>query len=147
WSISEMRRTRWEALGAPAELKPREEDITASELDEDAGPVDDEAEAIAGTVEVVRPVHKTTETEAAEDDWSGAPVDESEPLRGSGEHHALVRTFAHLASLPADVSEAFESFKLSILRHKLAGWTELAREDLLAALDALKELALAPVSV
>ena len=27
WSISEMRRTRWETLGGAAELQPREEDI------------------------------------------------------------------------------------------------------------------------
>ena len=47
-------------------------------------------------------------------------------------------------SLPADVSDAFEAYKLCILRHKLAGWTEIARDDLCASLDALKELAFAP---
>jgi hypothetical protein len=54
------------------------------------------------------------------------------------------RPLAELPSLPADVSEAFESFKLCILRHKLAGWSEISPADMLAALDALKELALAP---
>jgi hypothetical protein len=50
-----------------------------------------------------------------------------------------------LAELPEDLAEAFESFKLSIVRHRLAGWHEAARDDVLAALDALRELALAPV--
>ena len=55
-----------------------------------------------------------------------------------------MRPFASLAELPADLADAFESFKLAILRHKLAGWSEVAREDVLGALDSLKGLALAP---
>ncbi len=35
WSVSLMRKARWEALGAPEALKPREEDIITSELNED----------------------------------------------------------------------------------------------------------------
>jgi len=54
------------------------------------------------------------------------------------------RPFAELPSLPADVSDAFEAFKLCILRHKLAGWAEMSSADMLATLDALKELALSP---
>ena len=40
--------------------------------------------------------------------------------------------------------DAFESFKLSILRHKLAGWVDVAADDVLAALSALKQLVTAP---
>jgi hypothetical protein len=46
--------------------------------------------------------------------------------------------------MPDDLQAAFESFKLAILRHKLAGWVEIPRDDLLHTLDALKQLALAP---
>ncbi|MBE6426783.1 MAG: hypothetical protein IJD43_15555 [Thermoguttaceae bacterium] len=35
WSVSAMRKQRWIAIGAPPELKPREEDIVLAELDED----------------------------------------------------------------------------------------------------------------
>lgn len=35
WSVSAMRKARWVAIGAPPELKPREEDVVLSELDED----------------------------------------------------------------------------------------------------------------
>jgi hypothetical protein len=47
--------------------------------------------------------------------------------------------------LPPDLGEAFESFKLAILHHKLSGWQEIACADVVAALQALQQLALAPV--
>ena len=55
-----------------------------------------------------------------------------------------IRPFANLPKLPDDVQEALESFKLAILAHKLTGWDEVSCDDILAALDALKQLALAP---
>ncbi len=62
----------------------------------------------------------------------------------AGEAVAAVRPFENLADLPDDLAEAFEMFKLAILRHKTTGWEEISREDVMASLDALKELALAP---
>ncbi len=59
----------------------------------------------------------------------------------------VVRPFAHLASLPADVNDAFEAYKLCILRHRLSGWQEISCDDMLASLDALKQLALSPAEV
>jgi hypothetical protein len=61
-----------------------------------------------------------------------------------GDHDEPIRPFAALAELPADLADAFESFKLAILRHKVTGWSEIARDDIVDALDALKQLALAP---
>lgn len=55
-----------------------------------------------------------------------------------------IRPFENLAELPADLAEAMEMFKLSILRHKLDGWSHVAAEDVLMALDGLKQLVLAP---
>ena len=73
------------------------------------------------------------------------------PFDPDGEFHeaaepTAIRPFERLAELPADIAEAFESFKLAILRHKLAGWQEFARDDLLGVLESLKQLALAPTS-
>ena len=45
------------------------------------------------------------------------------------------------------MNDAFEAYKLCILRHKLAGWQDIARDDLLASLDALKQLACADGSI
>jgi hypothetical protein len=53
----------------------------------------------------------------------------------------IQRPFAHLASLPPDVADAFEAFKLSILRHKFSGWVEISPGDTVAALSALIGLA------
>ena len=63
---------------------------------------------------------------------------------GRGEPSAAVRPFEALPELPADISEAFEAYKLAILRHKLSGWHEVSLTQFLASLEALKQLALAP---
>ena len=55
-----------------------------------------------------------------------------------------VRPFACLPSLPADVQEAFDAFKLAIVRHRAAAWEEISCEDMLAVLDSLREFALSP---
>lgn len=52
--------------------------------------------------------------------------------------------FARLPSLPPDVSDAFESFKLAILRHKLGHWRAVDLGDVLTVLDSLKEFAEQP---
>ncbi len=55
----------------------------------------------------------------------GAAILSDDP---NGETVEFVRPFEKLAELPDDVTEAFESFKLAILRHKMEGWNEsLAR--------------------
>ncbi len=58
-----------------------------------------------------------------------------------------MRPFASLPPLPPDVNDAFEAYKLCILRHKMAGWQEISRDDMLASLESLKQLALAPAEV
>ena len=55
-----------------------------------------------------------------------------------------VRPFENLPQLPDDIQEAVESFKLAILAHKMTGWDEVSCDDVMAALNALKQLAMAP---
>jgi hypothetical protein len=55
-----------------------------------------------------------------------------------------VRPFEALADLPEDVQDAVETFKLLILKHRREGWAEVAQSSLVGALEALKQLALAP---
>lgn len=156
WSVSQMRRQRWEALGAPDELKPRDEDIIVSELDEDVDPALDAAESrLSTTVEQVRPASETSgadEAESAEEivemlDEESAPPAPAE-FDGASEAAPVaerrVQPFANLPTLPDDLGEAFEAFKLAILRHKTNQWQEIAANDVVATLEALKELALAP---
>ncbi len=54
-----------------------------------------------------------------------------------------MRPFENLPELPPDLAEAFESFKLAILRHKVSNWTDVPRDDVLRALEALTQFACA----
>lgn len=44
---------------------------------------------------------------------------------------------AQYVMLPDDMAEAYETFKLSILRHNTAGWTHVPKRDVVRALKAL----------
>jgi hypothetical protein len=80
----------------------------------------------------------------ADSDFADDGVIASGHLAVAEATRAAVRPFAELPALPADVSDAFEAYKLAILRHKLSGWQEISRDDMLASLDALGQLVLAP---
>lgn len=147
WSIAEMRRQRWVALGGSEEAIPTEEPAAAAELDEDASP----AETASDVSQSFAEVHGTLDDEPE----AGSPFDadgESALVAQESvydtevdtEAPAVERPFENLAQLPDDLNEAFDRFRLAILSHKLTGWSDVALDDVLSALDALKRLALAP---
>lgn len=152
WSISQMRYQRWEVLGKPAEEEPREEDIVAAEIDEDSSePAQAAGELTTDQMGVVRDLGGPTgpdynqgpdwgEDEASGSAAAGVPFD-ADSGQYAGDEGPAAPTFENLPELPEDLLAAFESFKLAILRHKLAGWVEIARHDVLQTLDALKQLA------
>ena len=168
WSVSQMRAKRWETLGAPDSLKPCDEDIFTGDMDDDAsadGAAIDDASAdgaaakggaIRPETATVRDVREAAETDEARDgEYGGSQSSAGRGIAGGGasdgEESAAkraaaprARPFENLPALPDDVSEAFEQFKLAILTHKLAGWSEITCDDMLACLDALRELALQP---
>lgn len=152
WSVSQMRNKRWETLeGASAETAPREEDTVSGELDEDFEPAQNReplSRTLTGTLEEVSgPPTPEGPDFGDEDERRGSSADGS---TATGEFPAdsapveYVQPFANLAELPDDLAEAFESYKLAILRHKAEKWERISRDDVLGSLDALKQLALAP---
>ena len=152
WSIADMRYTRAETLGMSANGQSIE-DETGAELDEDGELAGESFPAVEPSVDLVRSTEPADER-LKSSPWDGDSNSDDEHARasagewdGEGPDEAVaaepVRPFAHLASLPADVSEAFEAFKLCIVKHRLAGWAEIAQADMLAALNALRALALA----
>jgi len=146
WSISQMRNQRWEALGGPGELKPEESEIISTEPDEDDEPEGNRSlpESISETLGVVRDAGasgKHLSGPATFDSGSGNALDSA---AFSGENATPFRPFENLPPMPADLNEAFEMFKLAVISHKLGGWQDIALEDVLAILDALKQLARAP---
>ncbi len=145
WSVAGMRHQRWEAIGAPPDMKPRQEDVIAAELNEDVEPEEIgsvESESVADGI--FDAPDSVGDTEAAvQGDVDSTPND---PQDEGHEEPVVdpVRPFENLPSLPTDVGEAFELLKLAILHHRLSGWQEISCADMLSVLDALKHLTMAP---
>jgi len=147
WSVSQMRAQRWEALGAPAELKPRDEDVITAELDEDVPPEEPAAPAIGGSMSEVQDVGDGgLRDDVPFDTEPGAEgaVDTAPPPDDETSAADPVRPFEELPSLPDDLADAVETLKLVIVQHKLAGWRDVPCGAILDTLDALKQLALSP---
>jgi hypothetical protein len=152
WSVSQMRRQRWEAMGAIAEETPQDEEVVVAEKDEDFEPALEQEPIVQQVSGELAEVHGPsaadgTDSGSSEEAATAAESDSSASIYADErpeETVQFVRPFENLGELPDDLAEAFESFKLAILRHKADDWRQISREDVLAALDALKELAIAP---
>ncbi|MBN2024805.1 MAG: hypothetical protein JW809_18645 [Pirellulales bacterium] len=148
WSVLAMRERRWRTLGAPAGDEPRADDAFAAELDEDAiAPGEPLPRELSAKTAVVEP------TDDAADDDPASKTNRAQHERRENEGQTVldarptvepVRPFEDLPELPDDLADAIEALKLAIVRHKLAGWRDVRADDVLAALNALKQLALAP---
>ena len=152
WSVAEMRRQRWAVRATVDGPASDEADLAGESPDEDFAPLTEEAtEPITGFSS-----DKDRHRHASKKSLTGKTI-KTAPMRpttvmreGADAPPVEQRTakpapFAHLAELPEDLAEAFESFKLAIVRHRLGGWREVGCDDVLAALEALRKLALAPI--
>ncbi len=146
WSVAKMRAARWEAVGAPDGVKPDEEEILEGEI---------EGEAYDALVESSGTVEPSSEYDPAESENSSSQSDEQDSAESNSsaayeeepvavEAAARIRPFEDLAELPDDVTDAFEQFKLVILSHKLTGWEQISRDDMVSAIESLKTLVMAP---
>jgi hypothetical protein len=146
WSVAAMREQRWNTLGAPPELKPRDEDMITGELDEDLTPGGEPP--LDGAVgESLGEVRAADGDEAGSFDDSAAPADpsaQSDEADPASPEPAPSRPFENVGPLPPDLDEAVESLKLAILNHKIDGWREIRLEQMLGVIEALRQLALAP---
>ena len=143
WSVAQMRTHRWEATGASPQSQPRDEEIVAAETDEDVSPEQASSEESGSSVREVKDPEDKADSDSEEDSADEAPFDVSAES-GEGSSTSPVRPFENLPSLPADLAEAFDLFKLAILAHRISGWGEISPSQVAAALDSLKQLALAP---
>ena len=112
-------------MGAPADKKPRPEDVIVAEWDEDAD---------AGLDESGR--RTVGKSRAAVQDVPPEAADEPVALKP-------FRPFEDLPALPTDLARAFAAFERAIQRQKRSGWQEVSRDEVLAVLDALKRFVLA----
>lgn len=157
WSVNRMRNVRWETLGHPDGQQPDPADVVTGDIDEDfaAEPTQANATPTASVTPTYADVQPSSETKTRSTDETDAdviafPDPEGEPgstIYSDAEERAtieFVRPFENIKELPEDLADAFEAFKLAILQHKTMDWQEISREDVLASLDALKELASTP---
>ena len=141
WSVSGMREKRWQENGAVESQRPTNSEIVEVDLDEDitlpaegggrtkeydgdssgvaSGPLYEEPDF--GDEEELTAVSKPTDEISKDDD---APV-------------AVVQPFVGLPELPDDVSDAIETLKLCVLRHKTDGWRDTNVDDIQKYLDAI----------
>jgi len=153
WSVSQMRGQRWETTGGDEKNKPHDEEIVTGELDEDfepavnREPIPNTISPSMGDVES-RPLAEGPDFGDEEHSGKQSGAEPAETAASYADQHNeavdTVRPFENLAVLPDDLAEAFETYKLAILHHKTEGWEQISRADVLAGLDALKELVIAP---
>jgi hypothetical protein len=149
WSVAQMRQQRWEAMGVPPDKQVADEEVVAAEFDEDVTPEaaaeEDASDVIStSTAEVFDPEPCDTPVDAEADEVEAG---ESQPAAFDAEPADVadaVRPFADIPSLPTDLADAAERFKLAIVRHKASNWQEIDCRHVLATLDGLKQLATAP---
>lgn len=139
WSISQMRKARDKAHGkSQDDSGVTSSKVSRADLDSNSGgelatvvdPEDGDDYHSAGPWD-----GETNGSQADPDDM---------PTAERSTASAIHRPFESLNELPDDLADAFEAMKLAILAHKLSGWESVSRDDVLASLDALKALAVAP---
>ncbi|MDR1478666.1 MAG: hypothetical protein LBJ00_06960 [Planctomycetaceae bacterium] len=160
WSVAQMRVQRWEAIGAPEELKPRSEDVFTAELDDDVNPRNDSFVAdksidgkmreigAADIVDGFEPpdsvIADKNESKTKKKQKKSEPKQQNSSLENeilqTGEVLANLGNNAQM--LPTDLAEATELFKIAILNHKLALWQEVSVEVVIGCLNSLKALAI-----
>ena len=143
WSISQMQGERSRTLGA---LVEESVEATAVEIDEDAADARADLPPALGSASTIE-AHDTADAEADETDASeaageGLPSDTADTYAGN--EPPPLRPFENLPALPADLRDAFDGFKLAIIHHRISNWQEVSLADVLATLEALRQLALAP---
>ena len=151
WSVSEMRTTRWQASGGAPDTEPDANEIIGSSIDEDYAPSAeslqrqrDEEESRDSKDIAEGPRHDGPDF-GDESDSSGAIATDDSALDDEFVDEPVQPTispFASLPTLPVDVADALEQFKLAIIRHRASDWEEFSREHLLLTIDALRQFAL-----
>lgn len=149
WSVASMRNQRWETMGKLESDRPDDE-IVAADVDEDYEPAQGNDDEVRGSIGEMDgpggPLHEGPDFGDEEQDThnrESAGLAEGE-IGDSTEAPSLVKPFAEIGSMPDDVLDAFEAFKLAIIRHRGSNWEEISQEDMISCLESLKVLVNAP---
>lgn len=153
WSVARMQSQRSQTLGVAGSARSASAEI---DLDEDAeSSLGIPPTAIMPEMEEVRTPGEgsskgagSAQSELLEEDspiaeWEGEHEESLGEAAPASVAESAPAAFAELPPMPDDVADAFEAFKLAIVRHKLDGWKEISCRQIVKVLDALKRFALA----
>lgn len=154
WSVSQMRGKRWETVGTTPEEQTAEVAQAAAEQQTEAQAEEDLAQSASSSGDGDRGASSDSDSltpSTAELGGAGETASElpSQGVGTSGETQAAdpvekrMRLSVDVESLPDDLAEAFESFKLAIIAHRRENWRDTTPESVVECLDSLKQLALA----
>ena len=147
WSISAMRKMRWEASGGDPKNAPRDEELITSEVDDDydalTAEADDESDREKNDrIEASGPLAEGPDFGDEDDDPTNASRgdqgDSGVETDSFDASKDMTNPFVGLPSLPPDIADAMEQFKLSIVRHRASQWADISQKNLLDVLEALK---------
>lgn len=153
WSISEMRSTRWQASGGEPGTEPDAHEIVGSSIDEDFTPSaeplnrqrDEEDEESRNSKDIAEGPRYDGPDFGDEPDGGGAVATADDGLDdevADGPVEPTISPFASLPTLPVDVADALEQFKLAIIRHRASDWAEFSRDDCVRTIEALRQFTL-----
>ncbi len=146
WSVSQMRRTRWEAMGGDPTIEPRESDLVTAGDDDDHVPssLDSKFDEKNGPGEIVAgPLYEGPDFGDEDNSLAGPSAGEADALPWENEKAAVLpeSPFVKLPKVPVDIADALEQFKLASIRHRANGWTEVSKDNVVQVLDALRVFA------
>jgi hypothetical protein len=148
WSVSEMRRQRWETLGKVGD-PPQEGEVITTEVAEETQSLSLSENTRSNDRDYIEgPVHEgpdwgdeSSSGKSSKD--SSDSNEESDPGQSKKTERPKARAFESFVDMPDDVMEAANAFKVSIISHKSDEWEAVKLNDMLDLLDSLKQLAVA----
>lgn len=147
WSVSRMRKQRWEVLGSLPDQQPRENEVVATEIIEENHSLElPENQRRNDRNLVTGPVYEGPDfgdQDFSESDGSASNLSGSDARRDSSgnEGQNSEPLFESFKNLPEDVLEGVNAFKLLIIRHRTEEWQEISQQDMISLLEALKKMA------
>ena len=146
WSVAGMRQQRWEAHGAVESQRPSDAQIITVDVDEDvvlpaqgggrSKEYGDEPSGV-GSGPAFEGPDFGDEEELASLDAPGSKTKSKGNADVAEDEGTLVQPFVGLPELPDDLSDAIETLKLAVLRHKTDGWRDVDVDTVQKYLDAI----------
>jgi hypothetical protein len=158
WSVSGMRKQRWETLGGSSEDDPNQSPVATNDIDEDFISINPEADtAVPNFPQPAQGGGKEKNYDDEPSNIATGPASEApdfgdeeslnafptatvmtpaDGVDGENSPGVLVQPFAGLPALPDDLAEAVELLKLAVVRHKATGWQSVEVDTVRSYLSA-----------